>query len=151
MNAPRLLFPNVSRAARLLLVVGTVGGAGTLLAGCIGNPFADAEVDPASPVAAEVAKAARADTDYPSFSDIPVIPQDLRPVRLYGREAQAVKVAGAKLVRETAPETWTLKNTEAFAADAQRDAGPTYEEGPQRDPEAFARELRERATPPPPR
>jgi len=151
MNAPRPLFPNVRRASRLLLSAGAVGGAGTLLAGCIGNPFVDARVDPASPVAAEVARVAKANTDYPSFSDIPVIPQDLRPVRLYGREAQAVKLAGEKLVRETAPETWTLKNTESFAADAQRDAGPTFEEGPQRDPEAFARELRERATPPPPR
>lgn len=151
MNAPRPLFPNVRRASRLLLSAGAVGGAGMLLAGCIGNPFVDAKVDPASPVAAEVTRIARTNTDYPSFSDIPAIPQDLRPVGLYGREAQAVKLAGEKLVRETAPETWTLKNTESFAAEAQRDAGPTFEEGPQRDPEAFARELRERATPPPPR
>lgn len=151
MNAPRPLFPNVRRASRLLLIAGAFGGAGTLLAGCIGNPFADAKVDPASPVAAEVARIAKTNTDYPSFADIPAIPQDLRPVRLYGREARAVKQAGEKLVAETAPETWTLKNTESFAAEAQRDAGPTFEEGPQRDPEAFARELRERATPPPPR
>ena len=151
MNAPRPLFPNVRRASRLLLSAGAVGGAGALLAGCIGNPFVDAQVDPNSPVAAEVARVAKTNTDYPSFSDIPVIPQDLRPVGLYGREARAVKLAGEKLLAETAPETWTLKNTESFAAEAQRDAGPTFEEGPQRDPEAFARELRERATPPPPR
>jgi hypothetical protein len=151
MNAPRPLFPNVRSAARLPLAWAVLCGAGILLPGCIGNPFVDAKVDPASPVAAEVAKVAKTNTDYPSFADIPAIPTDLRPVGLYGREAQVVKLAGEQLVRETAPETWTLKNTESFAADAQRDAGPRYEEGPARDPEAFARELRERATPPPPR
>lgn len=151
MNALRPLFPNVRSAARLPLAWAGLGGAGVLLTGCIGNPFVDAKVDPASPVAAEVAKVANTGGDYPSFTDIPAIPADLRPVRLYGREARAVKLAGEQLVRETAPETWTLKNTESFAADAQRDAGPPFEEGPARDPEAFARELRERATPPPPR
>jgi len=147
MNAPRPLFPNVRSAVRLIAACGV----GALLSGCIGNPLVDAKVDPASPVAADVARLTRTNRDYPSFSDIPKSPQDLRPVAAYGREADAIKLAGDKLVRETGPETWTLQNTEAFAARARRDSGPDIQPPQPGEAEAFARELRERATPPPPR
>lgn len=151
MNAPRPLFPNVRRAARLPLMLGAACGAGALMSGCVANPFTDAPVDPASPIAAEVARVAKTNRDYPSFRDIPAVPNDLRPVGLYGREAEAVKLAGAQLIRDTAPETWTLQGSEAFASEARRDAGPEFAPPSAQDSDAFARELRERATPPPPR
>jgi hypothetical protein len=59
--------------------------------------------------------------------------------------------AGAALERDTAPDTWTLNATDAFVEKARRDAGPQIEPPKPGDAEAFARELRERATPPPPR
>jgi hypothetical protein len=149
MNTPVRLFVNAYRgptAARLVACAGLAA----LLGGCVGNPFKEAKVDPASPVAAEVAKVARANKDYPSFSEIPPKPTDVRPVRMFGQAAKDIEVAGAKLERETAPETWTLSNTEGFAAGARTAAGPELPPAEQRDTEAFANELRARATPPPP-
>jgi len=151
MNAPRPLFVNVRRAARLLAPFGAVCGVGALLAGCIANPYVNAKVDPNSPVAAEVARVANSRQALPSFRDIPATPTDLRPVGLYGREARAVLAAGAELVRATEPGTWTLQNSESFAERARRDAGPELPPASTQDSDAFARELRERATPPPPR
>ncbi len=149
MNASVRLFVNARRngmAARLL----ACAGAAALLCGCVGNPFKDAKVDPRSPVAAEVAKAARANKDYPSFSEIPAKPTDVRPLRMFGQAAEEVELARARLERETAPETWTLSNTEGFAASARTAAGPELPPADPRDTEAFADELRNRATPPPP-
>ncbi|MCR5875738.1 hypothetical protein LRS10_17150 [Phenylobacterium sp. J426] len=147
MNAPRPLFENARRVARLLATC----GAASLLSACVANPFVDAKVDPNSPVAAEVAKVANARQDYPSFRDIPAVPKDLRPVGLYGREAERVKAAGAELIRATEPDTWTLQASESFAERARRDAGPELPATATQDSDAFARGLRERATPPPPR
>jgi len=142
--------PGASRRAVRLL--GCVGLA--LLAGaCVSaNPFATAPVDPNSPIAAGVAKSARVNRAYPKFSDIPSVPTDIRPLRAWGKTAGETEAARDRLEAETGPETWSLSGTEAFAADAQAAAG--REEAPsaaeQADTEAFARALRERATPPPP-
>lgn len=120
------------------------------LCGCVGNPFEDAKVDPRSPVAAEVAKSVRPDAAYPTFASIPPIPKDVRPHRQYGKAAAEIQQTRAALDRATADDTWTLNNTEAFAADARAAAGPELAPGTQADTEAFAKDLRKRATPPPP-
>jgi hypothetical protein len=137
---------------RLRLGVSLVAGASVcaLLAGCIGNPFADARIDPSSPVAADVARVANANRPYPTFASIPAKPKDLRPVRQYGRDAQAIEQAKADLEQKTAPETWSLADTEAFAAQAQRDAGQEAAPQVSGDTAAFANTQRKRATPPPP-
>jgi hypothetical protein len=145
MNSLRLLFANPS--ARLL----AVAGACALTSGCVADPFKDSKVDPASPVAADVARMSRANTDYPSFSEIPALPKDVRPLRLFGQAAEDLKVAAVELEQATAPGTWTLNGTDEFAASARRDVGPELPPPSPSDAEAFARELRERATPPPPR
>lgn len=147
MNAPLRLF-SATTAARAL----ACASAAAMLAGCVsGNPFATAPVDPGSPVAAEVASVAKADGDFPTFRDIPPVPTDLRPVAEWGRLADQLELAAAKLERETAANTWTLSGTEAFAARAQSAAGPIPEsvESSTAATEAFARQIRERATPPP--
>jgi hypothetical protein len=146
MNAPLRLF---SRPTALRLLA--CAGAAAMLAACGSSPFATAPVDPASPVAAEVASMAKTHGPYPKFSDIPPVPSDQRPVRAFGREADKLETAAAKLERETAPGTWTLDQTAAFAARAQRDAGPAVAVDPasRAATEAFARQIRERATPPP--
>jgi len=145
MNASRPPFSPPARVAAVL----AIGGA--LLGGCVGNPFTDAKIDPASPVAADVARMTRGDAKFPTFAGIPAPPKDIRPLAQYGRDARAVLAEGQALEQATAPGTWTLQGTEAFAEKGRRDAGPQIEPPKPGDAEAFARELRGRATPPPPR
>jgi hypothetical protein len=144
MNASRPLFQNAARS--LVVVVGCA-----LLSACIGNPFKDAKIDPASPVAPDVAKMTRGDAKFPTFASIPPPPSDIRPLAQYGRSANSILAEGQALNRATAPETWTLQGTDDFAEKARRDAGPQLEPPTPGDAEAFAKALRERATPPPPR
>ena len=147
MNASRPLFPIVADRFRVFALISGCA----LLSACVGNPFKDAAIDPASPVAADVARLTRDNAAFPTFADIPKVPKDVRPLAAFGRDANAILRAGAALERDTAPETWTLKGTDAFVERARRDAGPQIEPPKPGDAEAFARELRERATPPPPR
>lgn len=124
-----------------------------MVSGCaVSNPFATAAVDPASPIAAQVAAKARAGRTYPTFADIPSAPTDVRALPAFGRAANALEVAGADVIRETAPGTWTLTGTEAFAGRARDMAGPeiTGAESTTAATEAFAKAQRARATPPPP-
>jgi hypothetical protein len=145
MNASRPLFPTIPGVGTALaLAAGSL-----LLSGCVGNPFKDAKVDPASPVAADVARVTRQPGKFPTFASIPKAPTDIRPLAQYGRDANAVLAQGEALIQATAPGTWTLQGTDEFAAKARKDAGPQIEPPKPGDAEAFARELRERATPPP--
>lgn len=121
------------------------------MGGCAGVPFTDAKIDPASPVAADVARMTRQGGRLPTFASIPPVPNDVRPVAQYGRDARSVLAQGDALIAATEPSTWTLQGTEAFAERGRADAGPQIEPPKPGDAEAFARELRERATPPPPR
>lgn len=120
------------------------------LAGCA-NPLATANVDSRSPVAAEVEAAAAAAKAYPTFADIPPVPDDQRPLKAWGDAAQTLIAEREQLERQTAPSTWTLSGTEGFAA-AARDqvAAPEVAASSRAETEAFAAETRERATPPPP-
>jgi len=144
MNASRPPFLYAVRSSAL-------AGCCLIAAGCTGVPFTDAKIDPASPVAADVAKMTRQDAKFPTFGGIPAKPKDVRPLAQYGRDAHSVLAAGDALVTATAPSTWTLQGTESFAEKGRADAGPQIEPPKPGDAEAFARELRERATPPPPR
>ena len=144
------LFVNVpSRRAAAGLLAGA--GACCLLSACVGNPFEDAKVDPRSPVAAEVATAVRPDAVYPTFAGIPPVPKDVRPHRQYGQSAAQIASAGTELEQATADDTWTLNNTDTFAAEARAGVGPEITPAQPADTEAFTKALRKRATPPPPR
>ena len=149
MKPPGRLFVNVVRSSADARV-GLLGCAALLVSACVGNPFEDAQVDPRSPIAAEVTRVARANTDFPSFSEIPATPSDVRPMRMFRDAVRETEQVRAQIERETAPSTWTLQNTEGFAAAARRDAGPDIPPADPRDTEAYAAELRRRATPPPP-
>jgi hypothetical protein len=149
MNAHRPLFVNARRnrmAARFFVMAAT----GALLTGCIGDESRRARVDPDSPIAAEVAKLTHGNKDYPSFSEIPAAPADVRPVRAFGRAADQVAQAGRDLEKATAPNTWTLNGTDSFAATARQAAGPELAQPDPAATTAFARDLKKRATPPPP-
>lgn len=146
MNALRSNFQRCAANGRLVALL-----AGCALSGCAGNPFGEAKVDPTSPVAADVARLTRQPARLPTFAAIPKAPTDVRPLWQYGRDARRVQAAGQALTQATAPETWTLQGTDTFADRARQDAGPQIDPPAPGDAEAFARALRERATPPPPR
>ena len=123
----------------------------SLLGGCAGNPFAEAPIDPASPVAEDVSRMVKASRQDPTFASIPPVPKEERKLADWGKAADQLEIAGAKLDRETAPNTWTLTGTEGFAARARSQAGPDLDTSTSTTTAsvAFAKELRERATPPP--
>src|SRR6266540_3081958 len=136
MNALDRKFMNAGRSTIAARVLG-VASAAALMAGCA-SPIASTKVDPNSPIAAEVARLATADKDYPNFNEIPVAPTDVRPARVYGERAADVVAAGAALDAATAPGTWTLGGTSSFAAKARTDAGPALGAPTNADTEAFA-------------
>lgn len=145
--SPGRRFSARSPLIGLLVCAGTAA----VLSGCAGgNPFATAPVDPSSTASGDVAKRARGQRDYPSFPEIPRLPADVRPAPAWGQAAADVEAARSRLEQETAPGTWSLTDTAAFASRAQSAAGPELGAPEAGDAEAFARTLRERATPPPP-
>ncbi len=123
--------------------------AGGLLSACV-HPFHDAQVDPRSPIAAEVAKTVRPSAPYPTFVAFPKVPTDIRPHKQYGQAADKVEADAAILLAATDASTWTLTGTEDFAARAFTDAGPALPPVMLDDAETFAKDQKARATPPPP-
>ena len=150
MNAPLRLFANPLNKPPLRGLLACAGAA-TLLAGCMSNPLAEAPVDPNSPVAEDVARIANEQREFPTFADIPPMPTDQRPAAEWGQQAAKMVVARTQLEQKTAPNTWTLDGTARFAARARAAAGPDIDAATSTtaSTEAFARDLRERATPPP--
>lgn len=118
--------------------------------GCLDGPTTRARIDPSSPIAAEANRLEKAQSRYPTFAQIPPAPKDVRPLAAFAELAADVRAAAARLERETAPDTWTLTGTERFAAAAEQRVGEDPGPAKAADTEAFARSLRERATPPPP-
>lgn len=151
MNASRPLLPTAARVVTCLAAYIVAGAGGLMLSGCVGTAFGDAKIDPNSAVAGDVARMTRQGGRFPTFADIPKPPKDLRPVAQYGQDAHAVLAAGEALTQATAPGTWTLDGTDTFAERARDDAGPQFDPPDPAESEAFAREVRERAKPPPPR
>ena len=134
----------------LIAAKATAGaGACLLLSSCVNGVFSDAQVDPRSPIAAEVAKTVRHGAPYPTFAAFPATPKDVRPLGQYGVAAQGIEAQAAALVKATGPETWTISDAEAFAAQARKDAGPVLPPGDPAATEAAARDLRARAKTPP--
>lgn len=140
----------IRSAARRPLRLLACAGACAVISACVGNPFADAQVDPNSPIAPEVAKVASSNRAWPKFSDIPPAPKDVRPALEYGRAAANIEQAAADLQARTAPETWSLTGSDAFAAQARGLAGAEAAPQPSTAAGDFADSARRRATPPPP-
>lgn len=146
MNASVRLFMN-DRRFRLA----ASAGACALTAACVTFPAEKAAVDPTTNLGPDIARAEQASGAYPSFRDIPAIPKDIRSDAAYARAAGEVNQALAQLEADTAPNTWTLEATDSFAAGEQArfDRAPVPGAAEAAATEAFARRLRERATPPP--
>lgn len=136
------------KIVRLGLIVGLAAGA----TACA-NPFKTARVDPSSPIAARAEAEARTAGPHRKFTDIPAIPTDVPNANQVRAAVVAQQRAGDALTRAVAPNTWELKDTEAYAAKARREvrapalAPPT--DADRAATEAFARAARGRASAPP--
>ncbi|WP_426012267.1 hypothetical protein [Caulobacter sp. DWR2-3-1b2] len=129
-------------------------GAALGLAACA-SPFTPPPADPSSPVAAAANAAAKGSghAKKPSFSDIPAIPTDVRTPVQFKKAVGAEKAAADQLKRDTAPSTWTLSETDAYATKARSVAKVPASDIPtdadRAETEAFAKAARARATAPP--
>jgi hypothetical protein len=152
MKAPARLFANPRQAAFAARLF-ACAGAGLLTAACSGGLLSDTRLDPRSPIAPDVTRISHVKTQFPKFSEIPPVPKDVRPAKAFGVAAAETVRVRDDIVRKTEPDTWTLKGgeaTNAFANQGRTAAGPETTATDPAVTEAFARELRKRATPPPP-
>lgn len=136
------------KIVRVALIVGFAAGA----TACA-SPFKTAKVDPNSPVAAQVAAAAKEKGTRRKFSDIPVIPTDVPNADQVRAAVVQQQAAGDAVTKAVAPATWELKDTEGYASKARRDVkAPAFQaptEADRAETEAFARAARGRASAPP--
>jgi hypothetical protein len=108
---------------------------------------------PACAAAAAACGTAAQGEGYPNFCTIPHAPTDVRPADAFHAAVLDTRLAGRRVERETAPDTFSLPlgAAESFAqaARAQAAAPPPADTGPASgDAEAFAAEARKMATPP---
>src|SRR5262249_31571848 len=125
MNALDRKFVNVGKSSTAARFLGAAL-ATALLAGCSTFPIASVKVDPSSSVAPEAAGVAKANKTYPTFTDIPPQPTDVRAPKVYGERARELVAARDQLDAATQPNTWTLGNTDTFLNRARSAAGPSY-------------------------
>ena len=77
-----------------------------------------------SAAAAVCAGPAAAPSAYPSFCSIPPAPKNVRPAEAFRAQVVTTRLAGAVLVRDSSPETWSLAGTGDFTETARREAEP---------------------------
>jgi hypothetical protein len=144
-----------NRMAGLVLTAAWAASASADAAGASLNPFGFGKVDPSSPVAADVAAAARTPGPYPKFASIPPIPKDVRPLSAWRQSVADANAEKRQLETEAAALSFSLAPGEADGwAQAQRDKIPAGELTPPAADstslaESFAAQARARATPPP--
>lgn len=107
----------------------------------------------ASPCAlapAAIATSGLASLKFPSFCDVPMIPTNIRSAEAFKTEVVDTRLAGAATVRATAPDSFTLADTDTFAEAARSAATPPAPmTAPESlDTESFAAGARAKATPP---
>ncbi|HEY5289730.1 MAG TPA: hypothetical protein VIJ59_06825 [Caulobacteraceae bacterium] len=87
---------------------------------------------------------------FPSFCSIPPAPKHVRSAQAFRSAVVTTRLAGAAVVNQSAPDTFSLGDTTGFVGDARREALPpapmtSPSEG---DTEAFVAKSKARATPP---
>jgi hypothetical protein len=80
---------------------------------------ADSEVSPA-----ELSAQAHDVHIYPTFCSIPPTPTGVRNAAAFKSAVVDTRVAGVRLVDQTAPSTFSLEDTDRFAAEARAEAAP---------------------------
>lgn len=134
-----------------------VSAAGALaLAGCLGvpsEPYASAPVDPNSTASAQIAAQAAQNAPFPTFEKIPEAPGDVRSVEGWNIAVQGSEAERAQLLAETAPSTFILSDTAGFISAEQAaiayDPADVPPPGQAAQSAAWAKQMRDRATPPP--
>ncbi|MGA0600492.1 hypothetical protein ACO2Q3_07270 [Caulobacter sp. KR2-114] len=116
------------------------------------GPAQAASATPAPGLAPDIVAAAQRPQGFPSFCSIPKMPTDVRGVAEWKAAVLDIRQSGAALQRQTAPGTWSLDgSTSGFAAESrgEAEAPPPMTPATPDDTAAFARQLKDRATPPP--
>jgi hypothetical protein len=139
-------------AGVLIALIGaaSLGGCNTLAKN---NYFLPGGIDQSSAAAAQVRAAQQAPGPYPTFSQIPNVPTDVRPISAW--KATVTQVLGEKhqVDAANAAYPYSLSNTQGFV-DAQHAQFPAAETAPPTDSssasDAYAASVRARATKPPP-
>jgi len=128
----------VSRMIRLL-----APALGLMASACIqfpDPPVVSQAVDPTSPAAQTVLRAAEAakSAEYPSFQDIPAYPRDVRSPAAWNASARDVIGAGNVVERWRKANPQELTDTEAFARAQRRELGDLSDLPPAPTPEESA-------------
>jgi hypothetical protein len=140
------------RAGQIAVVLAMAAGA----AGCLEPGVATSskgQADLNSPVAKEILAASKHPGRYPRFADIPKTPTDVRPAAAWKSAVVDLEARRTTLNVQAAALPPPLADTEAFAAKTRAQTPATSEAPPadaRQQSEAYAKALRERATPPPP-
>jgi hypothetical protein len=103
---------------------------------------------PAAPAAGEFARPQT--LAFPDFCDIPAKPTNVPTAQAFRIEVVRTRVAGAVIVSQSAPDTFTLSDTEGFADRAKEEAAPPppMSAPGAADTEAFVNQSKAKATPP---
>jgi hypothetical protein len=103
----------------------------------------------APPLPADLLAAAAEPGAYPSFCSIPPTPVGVRDAAAFRSAVLDTRVAGVRLLRQTAPSTFTLEGTDAYALIGRAEAAPPRPmTAPGEAAADFANAARHRATPP---
>jgi hypothetical protein len=130
-----------------------LGAFATILAapGVAGAAASCAQAAPVSGLAPDIVAQTTQPHAFPSFCSIPKMPTDVRGASDWKAAVVNTRLAGARLQRQTAASTWSLEGTDDFATGSRSDAAPPAQMTPasEADTAAFAKSLKDRATPPP--
>ena len=143
------LAQHISMTSTISLLVGLA-----LVATQGGGMANAAAVVPAHPadqaLAADIVARSAIFSGYPTFCQIPASPNDIRPPTSFRTSVFATRLAGASVVARTAPDTFTLRDTDAFAVTARAEAVPPPPEEPVQGTgtDAFVKDALQRAAPP---
>jgi hypothetical protein len=126
--------------------------AAAVLAGAASSEAQVEKTAPAAPAPA-LAQLPRTLGPYPKWSQFPRGPQPVPPPSQIASSVADLQQAQANTLSSASRLQWTLSGTSAFAAESHGQINPEYAapapEEERAQAEAYARSLREQATPPP--
>lgn len=139
---------------RRVLAVCAAGVAALALAGCVATTSAQMAIDTSSPAAAETAEVVKSSGSFPRWSDFPKGPQPTPPPGDIAGRVAGLESSQAEVLKTAGGIAWTLSGTQTFAKAAHDRIDPDMAKPAPEDEtaqaEAFAKQGRDLAAPPPP-